>query len=525
MGAMMSQGLPRPGEADSSRYYDLLGVTPDEVDKDADCLKKSYRKKAIRLHPDKLGHLSAEEQAAKGEEFRSVQTAYEVLSDEMKRAVYDDYGEQGVAMYEQGVFGDDLENLKMMQLLSNPLTTICGIMLVGVILGSVFVQILIAGLKSDGDIPDGSWPVVMIPLWILLTIFGCFTCLRPQKLLKKAVAVVQWICLVTFCVLLAVNLELSSDDLMPWGLVFIPVFIWELLHFLSKVPRFTPAQWKKATGVDEELEEGASKVKEFTFGCGYPGWVIKNVVLFELIRLAFFALFVVKLSGVDFTWWIVSIPLFLYPLYWAFCKVADSLMMIRAAKDADPQTRQQINDVTIRLTQGLVCILMVVVLTVGLFFGHVASAGTDSDPPYSATVSLIPPLVFFGLLCCCCMCCGPICMCAACVDPNDLDNPEFAEGEEVFVEKSSSDGEGAAAKKSGSDDNAANEKTPLVDSSPSTPKKGGAKSRTGGKGGKGAAASSDSDSGSDIRTQASTDDDDTTARWAAPKPGSLDDVN
>jgi len=72
-------------------YYEILGIdkTATKVE-----IKKAYRKKAIQYHPDKNpGDASAEEK------FKKAAEAYEVLSDENKKARYDQYGH---AAFENG---------------------------------------------------------------------------------------------------------------------------------------------------------------------------------------------------------------------------------------------------------------------------------------------------------------------------------------------------------------------------------------------------------------------------------------
>ena len=61
-------------------YYKTLGVsrtaTPEEI-------KKAYRKLARKHHPDAGGDEA---------KFKEINEAYEVLSDEKKRKLYDEYG-------------------------------------------------------------------------------------------------------------------------------------------------------------------------------------------------------------------------------------------------------------------------------------------------------------------------------------------------------------------------------------------------------------------------------------------------
>jgi molecular chaperone DnaJ len=65
-------------------YYEVLGV---DRDADADEIKKSYRKLALKYHPDKNpGDHAAEES------FKELSEAYEALSDAQTRAAYDQYG-------------------------------------------------------------------------------------------------------------------------------------------------------------------------------------------------------------------------------------------------------------------------------------------------------------------------------------------------------------------------------------------------------------------------------------------------
>ena len=69
-------------------YYEVLGV---DKSADAAAIKKAYRKKAMQYHPDRNPDNKEAE-----EKFKEVGEAYEVLSNDEKRARYDQYGFAGV---------------------------------------------------------------------------------------------------------------------------------------------------------------------------------------------------------------------------------------------------------------------------------------------------------------------------------------------------------------------------------------------------------------------------------------------
>ncbi len=75
-------------------FYEILGVSKNAND---DEIKKSYRKLAMKYHPDRnKGDESAERK------FKEVSAAYEILKDPQKKAAYDQYGHDA---FRQGGMG------------------------------------------------------------------------------------------------------------------------------------------------------------------------------------------------------------------------------------------------------------------------------------------------------------------------------------------------------------------------------------------------------------------------------------
>ena len=77
-------------------YYEVLGVSKDANEPD---IKKAYRRLAMKYHPDRNpGDATAESQ------FKEAKEACEVLIDPHKRAIYDQFGHEGLAGNGRGGF-------------------------------------------------------------------------------------------------------------------------------------------------------------------------------------------------------------------------------------------------------------------------------------------------------------------------------------------------------------------------------------------------------------------------------------
>ncbi len=83
--------------AEKRDYYEVLGVSKSA---NADEIKKAYRKAAIKYHPDK----NPDDKGAE-DKFKEAAEAYDVLSDEQKRARYDQFGHAGMGGAAGGGYG------------------------------------------------------------------------------------------------------------------------------------------------------------------------------------------------------------------------------------------------------------------------------------------------------------------------------------------------------------------------------------------------------------------------------------
>ena len=121
-------------------YYDTLGVSRDATPEQ---IKKAYRKLAVKFHPDK----NPDDPTAE-KQFKVISEAYEVLSDDEKRRIYDTYGKEGLnggAGGMAGGFGG----------MEDALRTFMGAFGEGGGGGSVFDS-LFGGMGGGGQAPQGA---------------------------------------------------------------------------------------------------------------------------------------------------------------------------------------------------------------------------------------------------------------------------------------------------------------------------------------------------------------------------------
>ncbi|XP_038573129.1 dnaJ homolog subfamily C member 5-like [Micropterus salmoides] len=100
----MSDGRQRTLSTSGESLYQILAL---EKGCSHDDIRKSYRKLALRYHPDKNP-----DNPEAAEKFKELNSAHAVLSDLTKRNIYDSYGSLGLYVAQQ--FGEDNVNTYFM---------------------------------------------------------------------------------------------------------------------------------------------------------------------------------------------------------------------------------------------------------------------------------------------------------------------------------------------------------------------------------------------------------------------------
>jgi len=437
------QGLAEDGggenmEVAQEDLYQVCGVTKEATPTE---LKKSYRKLALKCHPDRT-----KGDPTKAEQFQRIGAAYAILSDPEKRQVYDAQGQKGLDMMDQMVNSSggamSTEEVAMLVMNQDRLQGVIG-MLMCTVPFLILAIIILIPMKMDGSYHHG-WHMVMIPVYMMLAIFTLAVCLiRPPENTSMKIRVLWHAKLVKialffiFVFLLADKLDSSgtSAKLVSTSLladppssssaaaaaiptsgrsysfmaVFIPLLVWIAVDAMENY-------WEKQMSKPDEDEESGllsggpvqSATSEDTpMMVETESWGnVFGAILYRVPVIVFFILFAQKMDTPSsaMSWWVVYLPLILGLAFFVAYRSYEfkhkiGAYAVHTIKDEEG------NDVDIadqqwkNMAACSCCTMLFVLLCAANAASHASGGG------FSYVVVFIPIYVVLGLMCfgCCCM--------------------------------------------------------------------------------------------------------------------------
>ncbi|KAI8842763.1 hypothetical protein BJ741DRAFT_591802 [Chytriomyces cf. hyalinus JEL632] len=417
--SVWTEDTPAPQPQQS--YYEIIGI---ERDADADQIRRAYRKQALKCHPDKRG-----DDPVAAEQFQKLSKAYEVLSDEKKRQVYDKYGANGVEMMDKMPFLDVSVILAMKNFFF-AITFVSAILL----LFPVFVS-----MKIDGKI-GWTWPIVFIPSFIVLGIVLIGALLAPvsgdsededrsdkkasllTRVSRKLYNIAYVACLTVFDVLISLRLE--SIISVNWGTVFVPWYLMEISHFASGV---YSVFMRIREGVYEAVPENLDE-EEQNPDAAKRAYTMREILVilylefhFLVFRVVQAVMFVSKLDSDSMSWQVTFTPLYILIIV----NLIAMLISFLALSTRLPSPAEK------RSACIIFMVVFVIIATIVSVFTYLLVrkvSGNDGYPP--ASVVLIPVFFIFALLLCCCGCFLPCVLGAGLASMEDMEN-EGAAGQQA----------------------------------------------------------------------------------------------
>ncbi|OAJ42825.1 hypothetical protein, variant 2 [Batrachochytrium dendrobatidis JEL423] len=311
---------------------------------------------ALRLHPDKTGN-----DPAAVERFQLVQKAYETLSDERKRTVYDTYGERGAAMFESMSEYTPFVDPDMIKAIN---AVFLG--------GSLLVALLILFPRFFPCVP-------------MVVCSGHRRCQNP---------------------VIRILIALKLDDVITAGFsqVFIPWYIMEFAHLCIKtLSTVAEIQYNKALAAaharrqenDPELPQLPKPLLLIIFDKFAP----------TLLRFAQIILLLLKLDGTlsDVSWSLILLPVWLMA---AFNIISLAIWAARGKKESG-KSKEKTEEFNRTLTMRIIALAIYFILFytgAGLLVQRLSNP--DRTTPSTAVI-LIPVFIILSILLCCFCCCLP----------------------------------------------------------------------------------------------------------------------
>ncbi|CAI2180245.1 962_t:CDS:2 [Funneliformis geosporum] len=364
-------------ERDTNALYNTLGVRKNATEEE---IKKSYRRLALRFHPDKNPNAT--------DEFKSITHAYEILSDPKKRSVYDKYGEMGINMMDSMagfLFDPDIEG----PLLDNKVKWSFGVVFIPMWIVDfvVFVGLVAQARKEPTEYDEHDAEEFE----------GLYhddrerareaRKLQQKRLhrLRNLLAIVYLLLFFTFQILIVLRADGAIN--FSAAIVFIPYFITEIINVYPNIMEYV----------------GIFRTTRVYDHNGKPSLKLKFQLFFEtffwlLIRVALAILIVLKIDGViKVSWGIVFFPLYLVGIRYAL-GILFQWWLLRKAEPL--QNRLRVDVLVSATVLGVIGTLSYTVI------GLLASR-LDGNNGIRLSSIFIPVFIVLSLLFCCSGCCLP----------------------------------------------------------------------------------------------------------------------
>uniref|UniRef100_A0A7S1LRD8 J domain-containing protein n=1 Tax=Neobodo designis TaxID=312471 RepID=A0A7S1LRD8_NEODS len=350
-----------------TKFYDLLGVSPSAS---ADEIRRSYKKLALKYHPDKAGEEYAER-------FQEIQEAGDVLRDPQRRRLYDIFGRAGMRTIEGGI-GAEYADL----IVSNLHRIRWIVLLLAYFFLMWAVECVLVVRKVDDDL-GWSWGEIMIPVWIIDVLIGgaalglLYEMVRAPKT-KVRLHLLMFLTLsLVFATTIVICLHLEGH--LDTNHMFTPILLLGICYVIGELKTCDVRAFRERLRLagDAEADNITATSQQFLAYCGNIIW--RAITIWSFIVLLWLKM--TKQTTIDY--YVVFLPLFLWlwlPLAWRIFEIACTNRVVRVLSDR------------------LICIflLLFTYMTSFLTVGLLAVKCHQHDKGYPETglvYVMIPPLI------------------------------------------------------------------------------------------------------------------------------------
>jgi len=383
-------------------FYDLLEVGTNATEQD---LKRAYRKRALRLHPDRGGD---------AEEFKRMKSAYDVLLDPKKRKMYDQYGEAGVKAMEGQVTSEVVMEMFLNVGCWERVLMVCALT---IIIGYLLLFPILLCVRWDHP-HSLRFAHVFIPVWISLAlVLGVCLCLvrapaidpeEDDEDMRKQIEELQRnTCIlktggtaavsVLFALLFMLVLRLDGDIGWSYLQVMCPWFVVDLILLTTTL--WTASYWFAMSGGSPEVLESGKKWATWEWHCHILGLIRPHFFLLAFLYLVTRKMDGHTMNGHTMSWWLVFSPRW---VDWAFSIIRNLFRCasVKSRPELEAMSEEARAGEATRGSIGFLFILQAIALgCVVLVCAKLAHARA-----FPAFIVFIPVFTAGCCLCCCLSC-------------------------------------------------------------------------------------------------------------------------